>query len=132
MSMARIGRMAGAIVAQTGGVYYLVGDTKEPCDFTAHGFVAPPAERSPVQQPWVRLQVRGEPRLQAALHMDVEGEALPEMLAHRFLIRRNGSVSERLWNVVTEHHDTAAPVTWLHAMPAPVWDIVRDTVLRCV
>ena len=130
--MARIGRMAGAIVAQTGDDYYLVGDTKEPCDFAAHGFLAPPRDRSPVEQPWVRLAVHGEPRLDATLHMALEGEALAELLAHRFLIRRNGSVSERLWNVVTEHHNTSEAATWLHAMPAPVWDIVRDTVLRCV
>jgi hypothetical protein len=128
-----VGRLAGAIVAQTEDVFYLVGDTKEPCDFAAHGFAPPPPDRSPVAQPYVAIEVVDAVRpLQAGFDVDLEGEALAQMLAHRFLIRRNGSVSERLWNVVTEHHDPAEVATWLHAMPASVWDIVRDTVLRCI
>ena len=39
--MARVGRLSGAILAESEGAYFLVGDLKEPCDFSARGFEAP-------------------------------------------------------------------------------------------
>jgi hypothetical protein len=104
--MARVGRLAGALVAESDGRYFLVGDTKEPCAW------------------------QGEPIAIDAPYLDVpvEGDALARLLAARFVIERNGSVSERLWRLVTEH---GADARWLAEIPDDVWRIVRDTVLRC-
>jgi hypothetical protein len=48
------------------------------------------------------------------------------------VIERNGSVSERLWRLVLG--DAPAEVVdlrWLGQMPLQVWQVVRDTVLKC-
>ncbi|HEY2515334.1 MAG TPA: precorrin-3B C(17)-methyltransferase [Polyangiaceae bacterium] len=138
--MARVGRLAGAILVETGGEYFLVGNTKEPCAWESHGFVTP-AEIDAKKCPFVALKTTrpvalGEP----FLHVEtvLEGPAVAQLLADRFLIERNGSVSDRLWRLVTNPDDELEPkprssieATWLAAMPAPVWLIVRDTVLRC-
>lgn len=135
--MARVGRLAGALLAETDDQYFLVGDLKEPADFEAAGF-ASPGEIDAVQRPYVELEPRGKVELAPPyLVLGTEGEALAAMLAHRFLIRRNGSVSERLWMVVTQPHgeevdpEDEVDARWLGEMPAPVWDVVRDAVLRC-
>lgn len=39
--MALVGRLAGAILAETEGQFFLVGNPKVPCDFTAVGFDPP-------------------------------------------------------------------------------------------
>ena len=60
------------------------------------------------------------------------------MLAKRLLIQRNGSVSERLWRLVTgESDESVAAVseteaTWLVQMPEAVWNIIRENVLKCL
>jgi hypothetical protein len=152
--MARVGRLAGAILAETGGAYYLVGNPKVPCDWRASGF-EPPGELDARVRPAVRLA-----RLAAAptpagpggpslgvpqLSLEVEGEALARLLAEAFVIPRTGSVSERLWRLVTgEPGDDAGgdggddrpppdlvPARWLGEVPPAIWNIVRDTVLRC-
>ena len=65
-------------------------------------------------------------------------EGLAELLANRLLIRRNNSVSERLWRIVTGEMDQEkevmtedADASWLIHMPDHIWNIVRDTVLKC-
>jgi hypothetical protein len=139
--MGRAGRLAGAIVAQTGEQYFLVGQTKEPCDFAEHGFDVP---AKPVEEaPWfVRLGAARAVKLAPPrLELELEGEELARVLAQRFVIERNGSVSERLWRLVLAGGDPDAEdddeptgdvdARWLGAMPAPFWQIVRDTVLRC-
>ena len=137
--MGRAGRLAGAIVAKTHDRYFLVGQTKEPCDFTAHGF-EPPA-KAVEGPPWfVRLgATRAVVLAPPCLELSEEGEELAHVLAHRFVIERNGSVSERLWRLVLAGGDPDSDdeptgdvdARWLGAMPAPFWQIVRDTVLRC-
>jgi hypothetical protein len=137
--MGRAYRLSGAIVAVSGSECFLVGNTKSPCDFAAHGFEAP-VEVDAMKRPFVRLARAGEVKLGGAfLEIDREGEELARTLADRFLIERNGSVSERLWRVVAgggdadaEIGDGAIDARWLGAMPAGVWKIIRDTVLRCV
>jgi hypothetical protein len=139
--MARVGRLAGAILAQTHGDYYLVGNPKVPCDWRAAGF-EPPGEldarvRSSVrlarlaasEPPWL-----GKPQLE----VEVEGEALARLLASAFVIPRTGSVSERLWRLATGVDDEndrepldVIPARWLGEMPPAIWNIVRDSVLRC-
>ena len=136
--MASVGRIAGALLAETGGAFYLVGNTKTPCDWAAAGF-EPPVAIDAVARPYLRLARTGEPSLGTPrLALDVEGEALARLLAELFLIPRTGSVSERLWRLVTGQRDEDdAPVPdviaarWLGEVPPPVWQIVRDTVLRC-
>jgi hypothetical protein len=107
--MARVGRLAGAILAETGGDYYLVGNPKQPCDWRAAGF-EPPIEIDAVDavdardarvRPVVRLARCGAPALAApVLELDVEGEPLTRLLVDAFVIARTGSVSERLWRLV--------------------------------
>jgi hypothetical protein len=135
--MARVARIAGAIVAQTQDALYLVGHPKIPCDWAAHG-IEPPGELDARARPFVRLNARAVELSPPVLVLDVEGEALPRLLAQRFLIERTGSVSERLWRLTlgeSDEHDRelagAIDAHWLGQMPEPIWNIVREAVLRC-
>lgn len=151
--MARVGRLAGAILAETAGDHYLVGNPKQPCDWRAAGF-EPPGELDARVRPVVRLVRCAPPVLSPpVLALELEGEALAALLAERLVIARTGSVSERLWRLVIGESDESdgeldresagepdgdtAPcpaviaARWLGELPAPVWQIVRDTVLRC-
>lgn len=137
--MARVGRLAGAILAETEGRYFLIGNTKEPCDFRSEGF-DPPAAIDALKQAYIRLSVTGAARIDPpCLTLALEGEELAQLLARRFLIERNGSVSDRLWRLVIGVDDEEeAPeaeefdAQWLAEIPDRVWDLVRDTVLRCM
>jgi hypothetical protein len=137
--MARVGRIAGAILAETGGEFFLVGNTKEPCDFEAAGFESP-GEIDALERRYIRLAPRRAVELAAPyLRLELEGEALPALLAERLLIERNASVSDRLWQLLMDPsgqeelpEDEAVDARWLAEIPAPIWGIVRDTVLRCL
>ena len=137
--MARVGRLAGAIVAETGGEFFLVGNTKEPCDFEAAGFESP-GEIDALECRYIRLAPRRAVELAAPyLRLELEGEALAALLAERLLIERNASVSDRLWQLLIDPsgqeelpEDEAVDARWLAEIPAPIWGIVRDTVLRCL
>jgi hypothetical protein len=137
--MARVGRLAGAILAETGGEFFLVGNTKEPCDFEAAGFESP-GEIDALERRYIRLAPRRAIELAAPyLRLDLEGEALAALLAERLLIERNASVSDRLWQLLMDPsgqeevpEDEAVDARWLAEIPAPIWGIVRDTVLRCL
>ena len=117
--MARVGRWVGAIVVETAAGQWLVGNPKEPCaevpDSLEAPYVRPLAATVPLSAP---LAIE-----------DGDGEAIARALAAKLVIQRNGSVSERLWRLVT--HDGATRLQWLVEAPAAVWDLVRDTVLRC-
>ena len=136
--MALVGRLAGAILAETEGQFFLVGNPKEPCDFVAVGF-EPPGVIDAMERPFIRLSTL-RPVLvpQPYVTMTVEGEALARLLVDRFVIQRNGSVSDRLWRLVTDpkQEHRAAPVgnidaQWLGEIPAEIWHIVRETLLKC-
>jgi hypothetical protein len=138
--MARVGRLAGAILAETNGEFYLVGNTKAPCDWRAAGF-EPPVKVDATERPFIHLSRCGDASLGApCLTLDIEGEELARTLATRFVIERNGSVSDRLWRLVLHRGDPDADTEperevdarWLGMIPAPVWQIVRDSVLRCL
>ena len=137
--MARVGRLAGALLAETGGEFFLVGNTKEPCDFEAWGFESP-GEIDALERRYIRLAPRRAVELAAPyLRLELEGEALAALLAERLLIERNASVSDRLWQLLMDPsgqeelpEDEAVDVGWLAEIPAPIWGIVRDTVLRCL
>jgi hypothetical protein len=60
---------------------------------------------------------------------DRDVDELAAIVKARLTITRNDSVSERLWRLITSDGNTRAE--WLIAMPTAVWEIVRDTVLRC-
>jgi hypothetical protein len=138
--MSRIGRLAGAMWAETGGAHYLVGNPKVPCDFAAAGF-EPPIEIDAKARPYIRLSpIRAvevaPPYLD--LDLDLEGEALARLAAQVFVIERTGSVSERLWRLVrgeTDEDDTPpaeiTPARWMAEMPQALWRVIRDTVLKC-
>jgi hypothetical protein len=132
--VSRVGRLAGALLVQTGGGWFLVGHLKRPCDFAAAGF-APPADGH--GHP---LERRGELAVPGPwLSVPLDGPPLLRELAERLLIERNGSVSERLWRLVLSPDPDAAPdpsavveARWLVELPAPLWGIVREAVLRCL
>ncbi len=130
----RLGRLAGALLLESEGRWFLIGDRKQPCDFAAAGF-ADPGERDGVAHPFVELGVSGAPALAPpVLELDGAGEPLAEALADRLLVRRNGSVSERLWQLIlAEAPRSGAPIDarWLVSMPRPIWEIVREAVLKC-
>ena len=136
--MAKVSRLAGALLAQTSDRYFLIGDLKQPCDWASHGFETPREAPNGLNPPYIELTVVGRvTHTEPGLHLTLEGESLASVLAQRFLIRRNGSVSERLWELVTEPSPlaTAVPVVeadWLSQMPEEVWNVVRDAMLRCV
>jgi hypothetical protein len=137
--MARVGRLAGALLAETGGSYFLVGTLKEPCAWSAAGFEKPVVEPHGLTLPFVRLQPSGPVSLSTPLlALDVEGEALATLLAERFIIQRTGLVSERLWRMViglTDEIEASALGTidarWLGQLPPAIWQVVRDSALKC-
>ncbi len=135
--IARIGRLAGAILSECDGSYFLIGNTKEPCDWEQKGFKAP-AEIDAKKMPVLALEtvaseiLLGAPHLLVHLSDEQSGEDVARVFADRFLIVRNASVSDRLWNlVVGESEDSEVEATWLLNMPDAVWQVVRDTVLKC-
>jgi hypothetical protein len=133
--MARIARLAGAVLAETEGRYYLIGDLKEPCDFTLAGFT-PPGELEAGRPAYRLLSALRSITLEPpVLTIALEGEELARRLADFLVIKRNGSVSERLWRLIVqpEVHEgkTEIDARWLGEVPRAIWQIVQDTVLRC-
>lgn len=116
--MARVGRKWGALIVDG---QYLVGNPKEPCPLVT-GELAPPYV----------VRVANAPLEGPLLHIEGEAEAVAHLVAERMIIARNGSVSERLWRLVTSGAEGAEiDARWLAEAPAHVWQIVRDAVLRC-
>ena len=142
--MSTVARIGGALLLASEGRFYVVGEPKRPIDWAAEGFERPPHVDRPTTSeriPWFALDRSpgaGPPRPLAAgprLAFPKEGLAACDAL-HAFLtIRRNGSVSERLWQLVIESSNLdgdEADGRWLAVVPLPVWEIVRDGVLTCV
>jgi hypothetical protein len=140
--VSRVGRLAGALLAETEGVWFMVGNLKRPCDFAAAGFERPALEVDALARPHLRLLRAGPLAVPGPwLDLSVEGEALAATLAARLLIARNGSVSDRLWRLIVGGGDPEAPdppaeavvdARWLGEMPEPLWQIVREAVLKCL
>jgi len=138
--MGRVSRLSGAILVETDGSHYLVGDLKEPCDFAAAGFENP-GEVSPLKQrvlkliPMTNLTPVGQVMRKPVLEIEMDGEELAGLLSRRLTIERNGSVSERLWSLIVDaeeyEDEEIIDATWLVRMPDEIWDIVRDSVLKC-
>jgi hypothetical protein len=138
--MSRVGRLAGALLAETGEHHYLVGNLKRPCDFAAAGFERPVGEVDALARPYIRLNRSGPLAVAGPwLSLELEGEALPRALAERLLIERNGSVSDRLWRLVLSADpdaeipgDAVIDARWLVEVPSHLWKIVREAVLKCL
>ena len=80
----------------------------------------------------VRTTLDAAPLAAPWLVLDVEGDALLRLLERRHVIERTGLVSERLWRVIThEQTGEAIDARWLGAVPEHVWEIVRESILRC-
>jgi hypothetical protein len=148
MTMARVGRLAGALLAVTGSDYFLIGNTKRPCDWSAAGFESPGALDA-VERPYVRLTRAGALNVPGPwidlgasdlAGASTNGEELARRLAQRLLIDRNGSVSDRLWRLVIRADpdgddppaDAVVGARWLVEAPGHVWEIVRERVLKCL
>ncbi|HET9958579.1 MAG TPA: hypothetical protein VFQ61_28990 [Polyangiaceae bacterium] len=149
-----LGRISGALLLQrptplpegaAGFEYYLIGDTKRPCNWEALGFVAPP-QRDPLREPWLKLVplsfqgLSGKLPFQGpVLRLPHADQAAVELLARRLLVPRNGSVSERLWRLVLGAEDdedvlespSELDAGWLLEMPERLWAIVQRAVLTC-
>lgn len=136
--MAVVCRLAGALLIESVSEFFLVGNLKEPCDFSAAGFEEP-IEIDATKEPYIRLTAKNEIIVSGpCLTIDSDGEALAKLLAERLIIARNGSVSDRLWRLIIdpsgqeEVPDSPVNATWLAEIPSQIWQIVRDTVLRCL
>ena len=139
--MARVGRLAGGLLLETKlarePVWFLVGDSKTPCDWQAAGFAAP-RERDVVRERFVQLELVGAPSLTGTtLSIALEGVEAARVIGERLTVSRNGSVSERLWSLIVGEEEAEQPsgqmipCAWLCEMPTAVWDVVRDAVLKC-
>jgi hypothetical protein len=131
-----VSRIAGGMIAETRGEYFLIGELKEPCDFARIGFQEPRVSEENHRILYQKLQVTGPIVLEAEeyLEMETRGEDLARLLYKRFVVPRNNSVSNRLWNAVICEKDAQGRVDarWLERMPDGIWDIVRDSLLRCL
>ncbi len=133
--MAKVGRFCGAVLAESNGEFFIVGDLKTPADYPAAGFVDP-GELLPLENRFVRLEVSGSPEIEPPyFNCQLESEELALKLFHRLVIKRNGSVSDRLWNLIFEVDENdgqdVIDASWLTEMPDEIWEIVQDQVLRC-
>jgi hypothetical protein len=120
--MIRIGRYAGAILIEHAHGQILVGNPKEPCAVT-----------ETIEPPYTLPLVDKLPLSGCALLVEHDNpRELSQIIAQKMVIQRNGSVSERLWRLVTNQQSSGElRAQWLVDVPAHVWDVVRDTVLRC-
>jgi hypothetical protein len=137
--MSLLGRLAGALLLESDGAFFLIGNLKRPCDFV--GFV-PPGPIDALARPYIRLErdpardfVPSGPQL---VLPDGDGEALARAVAARLLIERNGAVSDRLWRLIlTDDPEAELPeegtfaTPWLTEIPLHLWQIIREAVLKC-
>lgn len=134
LKVSKIYRLAGAILIETNGEYYLVGELKEPCDFEKHGFEKPAESDPDHPMKYKKLKtLRPVSVEEERLEMEMQGEELAELLFKRFVIPRNYSVSDRLWRVVTvRKKNGVTDARWLEQMPDEVWEIIRENILKCL
>jgi hypothetical protein len=143
---ARLSRLAGALLLQVGHVHHLIGNLKRPCDFEAHGFAPPREPIDALTRPTLPLAARTPvvlvgPHLTLGAFSPEAAPALACLIAERLLITRNGSVSDRLWRLLfgdSNDPDAEPPpadavmdARWLVEIPGHLWQIVRETVLKC-
>ena len=144
-----VSRLAGSLIVTGPRTAYIVGQPKEPCNWSDFG-INPTVDFDHWKKPFMTELSLHRPYT-AIGHRFVmtaisgnnsqknDEKHLAEVLSSRLLIERNGSVSERLWHLVHQMDITdysteplETNIDWLITMPAGIWNIVRDTVLRCV
>ncbi len=161
--MVWIGRIAGAILAHDNNHFFLIGSLKEPCDFQKLGLEDPEQAKQgfdPLTQLYCQLKSivedmhcgnfwdildknssLSEAIGEKILFMKYGSKEINPTLARSFLIRRNSSVSERLWDLVLScsnsytkkiyQNKEVYDASWLEQTPNEIWEIVREQVLRC-
>ncbi len=138
----RMTRLGGALLLETAGEFFLIGNLKRPTAFPAAGFTPPPQPIDALARPFIRLE-RASATPIAGPFVDLgdrtTGAALATVLAERLVVARNGSVSDRLWRLLFDGDPDADPppadavidARYLVEIPTHLWNIVRDTVLKC-
>ncbi|GIX43487.1 MAG: hypothetical protein KatS3mg129_3220 [Leptospiraceae bacterium] len=128
-------RLAGAILLKHNHTFYLIGNLKEPCNFNEYGFKD--TEVDPLKNPYITLNIIDETKISLfkeptfIIETNLSIEEVAKQLANKLLIKRNGSVSERLWNLIKDNQKNQN-ITWLIEIPNEIWEIVRENVLKCV
>ena len=140
--MALVSRLGGSLLVKSSSRYFIVGELKRPVDWSAEGY-QPPAHLSAGQEddcqrlPWFEVSGCPAPGHEVCISLGGahDSHTLCDELHKRLTIRRNGSVSERLWDLVMDHSRSTAEGhidgTWLVDTPMAVWDMVRESMLRC-
>ena len=136
--MSRVARLAGALLVETQGRYFLVGNPKGPCDLPAAGFAPTDGPIDAMVRPSIELEPRGPIKLSSpVLEYGLDGPDAVAQISAQLVIPRNASVSDRLWRMIIGATDDDEPVPdvvdarWLSSTPERVWAVVRDAVLRC-
>ena len=137
--MARLMRMAGAFLLENQQGYFVIGNFKRPCNFSNYGFMEPERDTEAPKNPVLPL-VRNDKDLssdsEGILLLNNEDASRASRIANLFMISRNGSMSERLWDLVyvnakEQGKKGERDASWLDHMPDEIWECVRDSVLRC-
>ena len=142
--MATVSRLGGALLVETQERYFIVGEPKRPIDWEQAGFAIPSETLDPPTSeriPWFELKPSNARSESAPLSSEIrmnfplEGVPVLEALHEKLIIERNGSVSERLWNLLIENgtptSNRVLDARWLAEIPSPIWGVVRDSLLRC-
>ena len=137
-------RLGGAMIllhhAEHGQEAYMIGDKKEPCDFRIYG-MDNPSERDAKKMTFIQLKLLDKKISPKVLypairfHTLLTNKACASLLSRRFLIERNGMVSERLWTFVLSSYPEEQEVVdcrWIIETPYSVWDVMRSTMLKCL
>lgn len=134
--MIELYRLAGSILIKSKNQFYLLGNLKEPCNLNQYGFEQ--VDFDALQIPYLKLNIYDESKtiffrdpifiLSNSELRDIE--AILQNLSDKLLIKRNGSVSERLWNLL-KNYQKDKNISWIIDIPQEIWDIVRDNVLKC-
>ncbi|TGJ99478.1 precorrin-3B C(17)-methyltransferase [Leptospira semungkisensis] len=132
-----IGRIGGAIVFKNVNSFYLIGKFKQPTDLKEFGFYDIPEQENKL----VTLIAKDEEivdKLKFDALISLPNSTTPEFIYDLFVIYRNSSVSERLWNYVLDNSNKIqwkgteyVDARWLGNSPKQVWSVFRETILKC-
>jgi precorrin-3B C17-methyltransferase len=134
----KIGRLGGALLVNIREKYFLVGEFKEPCLLNDHGFKEIEQKNETHVYNIELLDKIKNPEIEYSFISAELKENLLLDLSLKWIIKRNGSVSERLTGLIKDHSSSVIykkkkyiDITWLAQMPTSVWGIVRENILKC-